>query len=846
MSDFDPSKLTIRKTRRQKELDPEKIFESLTLRGSIQNPWGPQTDALRTWQERRSESDLVIEMNTGGGKTLVGLLVGQSLVNETGKHVLFVCPTKQLIEQAASKAAECGLEVATYMGGSWSNREVTDEGRGICITNYDAAFNGKSIFNREEIGGLILDDAHVAGSTIRSLFTITISRDEPLYIEIIKIFRGYFAKSSQEQRLDSAIEGDPNALLYLPMYEWKRCHKQVTQLLLGAGVDTQRKWLFAWEHVKDHLDRCVVLIAGSRIEIAPPVVPLHRLPCLQKATRRIYLTATVPSPADFVKTFGVVPHKIIKPKGKLGEAQRLFLFAEGDSNEEQRDDSKKTIRDVKACIITPSHSAANEWSDVGVKFAIADDQSAIEAFKESKDQRKLILVARYNGVDLPGDSCRILVIDGLPRGTSLLNRFLDESLQILSLRAANTAIRMVQAVGRIFRSNTDHGVVILSGTDVNSWTRSPFNLKYLPSLLQRQIQLGLSLMENVKEGKTSRETMINAVLTGDRKWDSFYKTQIDEFETEPEAVSPDWLLPFCQREQKAYELLWEGSFEKASQAYRSLADDTHQRDKQLAAWYRHWEGAACELSKDKVGAWNAYRSAADGKSELGRPESDSTSVLKTSAAPVVGPQAERIARLLEKRAQRAQTEITLLQQNLAYGSNTKPAEQALEDLGTFLGLVASRPDTPKQGKTGPDVAWRHPETRTGAAIEAKTDKKDGSMYQKKDDIGQFHDHIQFLSQKYPDESFYMVIVGKELRVSPESNPPEDLHVVDLTHFKSLAAKVQDLYAAVVNDDGTEPPGVTVQRWLDHLGLNWPSCLESLPSRLATDLQRTHSTDVEDH
>jgi len=135
---FDPSKISIRKIPRAKDTDPEKIFESLTLRGTVENLWSPQAAALGEWHRQRSAADAMIEMNTGGGKTLVGLLIAQSLVNETGKKVLYVCPTRQLVEQAAVKAAECGIEVATYMTGVWNQREVSEESRGPCLTNYAA------------------------------------------------------------------------------------------------------------------------------------------------------------------------------------------------------------------------------------------------------------------------------------------------------------------------------------------------------------------------------------------------------------------------------------------------------------------------------------------------------------------------------------------------------------------------------------------------------------------------------------------------------------------------------------------------------------------------------------
>src|SRR5882672_7162301 len=160
-----PSKLkglTITPKKRSKETNPLKIFESLTLRGTVENIWDPQSEALRNWDVARQKEDVVIEMNTGGGKTLIGLLIAQSLVNETAGQIVYVCPTIQLIEQARMRAEECGLEVATYYEGTWSNEQAFSGAYGPCLTNYAAVFNGKSIFRKKEVCAFILDDAHVA------------------------------------------------------------------------------------------------------------------------------------------------------------------------------------------------------------------------------------------------------------------------------------------------------------------------------------------------------------------------------------------------------------------------------------------------------------------------------------------------------------------------------------------------------------------------------------------------------------------------------------------------------------------------------------------------------------
>jgi hypothetical protein len=61
----------------------------------------------------------------------------------------------------------------------------------------------------------------------------------------------------------------------------------------------------------------------------------------------------------------------------------------------------------------------------------------IEKFKQSNSPDKLLLVSRYDGVDLPGDICRVMVIDKLPSSLNPLEIYFWEQLSLVkSLRSA--------------------------------------------------------------------------------------------------------------------------------------------------------------------------------------------------------------------------------------------------------------------------------------------------------------------------------------------------------------------------------------------------------------------------
>jgi hypothetical protein len=63
-------------------ISPREIFTRLPKPAGINDLYASQAEVLDQWFERHTEKDLVLKLPTGGGKTLVGLLIGQSALNE--------------------------------------------------------------------------------------------------------------------------------------------------------------------------------------------------------------------------------------------------------------------------------------------------------------------------------------------------------------------------------------------------------------------------------------------------------------------------------------------------------------------------------------------------------------------------------------------------------------------------------------------------------------------------------------------------------------------------------------------------------------------------------------------
>lgn len=815
----------------KKPTDPQEIFNKLTLRGSIENIWQPQAEALQKWQDKRPDSDVVIQMNTGGGKTLVGLLIAQSLVNETKGRVLYVCPNNQLIEQIEDRAKEIGLTPATRYKSAWNSREEFETGNTFCLTNYASVFHGYSIFRNDDVDALIFDDAHVAENVIRGQFTLKIPNNHVAFNKILHIFRDHFANSSQAERFEDISQGRFTSVLLVPMFVVWEHAQQLRTILLDSGITADSNTKYVWEHLKEHLNRCAIVADGSGLEITPAVLPLSQLSYFREGVRRIYLTATLPSRASFVRTFGVSDPTIIQPSGKSGDAQRLFVFVPGEDDEEQRHEALALVESHKCCVISTSDKKGQEWVPPANIYATDSGQEEIDRFRESKQPEMLGLIARYDGIDLPGDSCRVLILDRLPTGENLINRFIDESVRVETIRTSNIATRVVQAIGRIFRSNTDHGVVLLVGPQLQSWLRTPKNREYLPPLLQQQLLLSTELAKQVEGEEITWEDLIEGILIGEDNWDEMYNEYIDQFEASVSSPTVDWHIELILKEQEAYEKLWQGQFQQASDQYALLANTAQENDYRLAAWYRHWRGLALMCAEDRQGALSEFIAAANRRSELGRPSGKRERSFKLPEPIAQGKQATNLAKWYRKKKEQISTLINQVETDLIYGPNTNKAEEACSALGRLLGLDVKRPDKAKD--TGPDVTWEGLNGFKAFGFELKTDKKKDGEYFKKD-ISQCHDHSQWLLTNY-DGKTALTIVGPRIQVSKQANPSSTLQIVEIDSMRDLFARVKSMHEAVEAGDKANLEQI-FQAWLEYYGLTWPICVESFDSTLAVDLK----------
>lgn len=102
--------------------DPLEIFAKTPNQKNVPNDlWKGQAEALTRWHKSRTNEDSMVLLNTGAGKSIVGVLMAQSLVNEAIGPVVFACATIDLIEQTARECERLGIKYTKRAAGSFSN-----------------------------------------------------------------------------------------------------------------------------------------------------------------------------------------------------------------------------------------------------------------------------------------------------------------------------------------------------------------------------------------------------------------------------------------------------------------------------------------------------------------------------------------------------------------------------------------------------------------------------------------------------------------------------------------------------------------------------------------------------
>ena len=496
----------------QKQINPRDIFMALTGKDNkYQYPRDVQGEVWKQWFNVRQNKDTIIKMNTGSGKTLVALLILQSCLNEGVGPALYVVPDKFLVEQVKTQADALGIKVTDTENDLDYQRK-----KAILVIGIQKLVNGKSIFGlREEnnypIGSVVIDDMHACISCIQEQFSITVPRTNVLYNLIANLF--YDDMNAQAEGRFNEIVNSQNTFdnMMVPFWSWQEKITQVYQILASNRENDAVK--FKFDLIKDCLKLSHCYISAKEISIIPNCTPIQKITSFDEAKRRIYMSATLPDDSPFSTVMGLDFDKkmtVISPEKANDIGERLIVVPKiinKDITEfEVRNAIAQKAEDYNVVVLVPSYAMAECWKSLGGIVLISSNISQGIGLIKNNDKGLYVFVNRYDGIDLPDDACRIIVVDGLPNISNMNDRYEQEIVRKSKRIQREQIQRIEQGMGRGVRSSNDYCLVYLLGNQLTNVLYSDDGYEFFSNATKAQFKLSEKMCEQI-EGQTIDEIM---------------------------------------------------------------------------------------------------------------------------------------------------------------------------------------------------------------------------------------------------------------------------------------------------------------------------------------------------
>ncbi|MEP5623195.1 MAG: DEAD/DEAH box helicase, partial [Hyphomicrobiales bacterium] len=670
-----------------------------------------------------------LELPTGSGKTLVGLLIGEFRRVTEGKRVLYLCPTNQLVQQVCEQAKrKYAIDARPFVGSiptyTVSNKSAFQTGEAIAVSTYSALFNTNPFFKNPNL--IILDDAHAAENYIAKNWSVVIDRvtHKQIYHGLLDILSCEIAQS-QIQRFRSDERGDPNnsRIEKIPLTSQHQLRDIISPFLCEQTENN--KLSYPWSLIQDHLHACHIYVGYNSILIRPLVPPtMTHLP-FAEAEQRVYMSATLGLGGDLERITGVKKiHRLPIPRGwdRQGIGRRFFVFPELSLPKAQVNSLVKQFADLagRTLVLVPSEKMAEKYLKLfkdRETFNAQSIESSKDKFVES-ESGVAILANRYDGIDLSDEDCRLLIIEGLPKAGNLQELFFQSRLASSIVLHDRIRTRIVQAVGRCTRNATDYAAVCVIGDDFSDWLiinekRSLFHPELQGELKSGAEQSGdftaNDLLENLK-----------LFLKHGEEWREV-ESQIRDHRNESEQ------LPFPGQKELmstvAFEVdyqysLWNGDYEKcaalAQKICSMLGGDELKGFRGL--WY-YLAASACENAHKELGrseyestALDLYNRASQCLPALGWLRTKSQQAQSNTAAnaeldPFLESNIERIEALFDMNSyanpSRFESDAKSIQDGLKQGMSSDAFEESFLRVGAMLGFDALN----SSSQAAPDPWW---------------------------------------------------------------------------------------------------------------------------------------------
>lgn len=772
MIDFN-KKLMTRNT--AKKIDPIELYDTLD-RKSVAGPLRPaQEYILKEWnQNHRRDRDLIIKLHTGEGKTLIGLLTLQSLINSNEGPCVYVCPNKYLVLQVCNEAEKFGIPYSVIS----DDNKIPDEfsaGTRILITTAQKIFNGKSIFgvdnNFVRIGAIVLDDSHACIDVIKNSATIRVKKSEiePLYNKIIELFEEELIEQGEGSLLDIK-SGDYDTFMAVPYWGWLDKKSEVLKLLSGYIEHDAIK--FTWQIIRNRIKDYKCLISGTEIEISPYNANADIYGSFSHANHRILMSATTQEDAFFIKGLSFSKDAVLAPltyKKQKWSGEKMIIIPSLINDECDRDLVVTRFSKIEKLrfgmvAIVPNTRKAEQYKSIGAISTNSDNiYQTIDSLKKKNFSKLVVINNRYDGIDLPDETCRILILDSMPFFGSLSDRYEKKCRPDSEIINKKLAQKIEQGIGRGVRGEKDYCAILLIGSDLVRFVKSVSTKKYFSMQTQKQIDIGLDIASMAQEETSENENpmqqthmLIKQMLGRDDGWKEYYVSEMNSIN---EASTEDTLYEVLVDEARIEKLYSDEEYDKAASEMQKFIDK-YTLDVYEKGWYLQ-ELARYKYTVQREESIKIQKTAFKLNAQLLKPK---TGIEYTKASYLHESRLKRVKEYIGKYENF--TELTLaideILDALSFGVEADRFEAALKSLGELLGFVSQRPDM--EVRKGPDNLWCGSNNEY-CFFECKSEVEETRSEINKHEAGQMNSHCGWFEEQYSGITplgRFLIICTKEL------------------------------------------------------------------------------------
>lgn len=784
-------------------IDPIDLYQSLYKKDGYAYLRGIQEEVLKAWHLRRDEREVLCKMNTGSGKTLVSLMMLYSKLIEGVGTAVYVCPDNYLLDQAKKQANLYGIPICEI---SEDNHFPADflNCKAILLCNFHKLFNAKSIFNRDniEIGAIVIDDAHTCLDVSRQKTTLEINNKHEIFGRLITLFKTDLKKQAPGS-YRSLLDGDPYAkILKVPYWTWFDRKEEILDILNEFSKDDQLK--FKWQMVCDSLDTFDCFIGPNGLQISPMIVPYESIKSFSEAKFKYILSATFEDQVDLIKDFGISEQNVLNaiiPRNRKDVGQRLILAPKRFDPSIEDSQIRQLASEIASegnnvVVLVPSNEKAKIWYKYGAINLNEDDDISnnIEKLKTSKGGF-YVLVNRYDGIDLHGDMCRLLIMDGYPRFSSYNDLY--KEMRVDSIQASLKSQIIDQGLGRAVRSGSDYCAVILMGNDLIQFLGNKFNYGYFSPVTRAQIESGLSILDEEEDKTDSITTIKNTIyfcLNQDESWREFHNTILDEVKDDELSDIKKRDLKIAQKEKEALNEFKQKRYNNAMEIIGNQIINNKDLflNQKHQAWYYEY-AAKLIYQIDPVISNDLQIKATMAPHMLTPRNGENYSKLNKNEG-----QASMILSYIKQfnKSQDLKIYIQSIMDDLTFSKDIKAPkfEKALKETGKLLGFDAQQPEN--EFGNGPDVLWIMSDNYY-LILEAKS----MAIHQEitRDNIGQLLQSGEWFKKHYGSNVPHSLVTLQSPDIKGWNvNPSENSRVIDESSLFTLKQKLEQFYDAIVS------------------------------------------------